>query len=197
MKLSRISIMILVLVLFCFQSVTISDDENPGKIDFTQFTHLKSKYDARIKFPVPYLLEKYNANLGTDEEFSSFADSIGFKAKGNKVQVVIELDEGAEELITANEVKRYELENTVFGKKWLKCYIPVNKLERIIDEFPEIKQIRQVRLAKNTAITSEGFSLVGAPNWHSAGYTGSGIKVAIIDSGFQYLSTFITNGDFM
>jgi len=35
--------------------------------------------------------------------------------------------------------------------------------------------------------TSEGVAVVGAPEWHASGFTGKGIKVAIIDVGFKGL----------
>jgi len=34
-------------------------------------------------------------------------------------------------------------------------------------------------------VTSEGVSIIGANGWHQAGYTGSGVKIAVIDGGFK------------
>ena len=35
------------------------------------------------------------------------------------------------------------------------------------------------------SVTGEGVSLIGADSWHAAGFTGTGVKVAILDSGFE------------
>ena len=34
-------------------------------------------------------------------------------------------------------------------------------------------------------VTSEGVKVIGADNWHTAGYTGKGIKIGILDQGFD------------
>jgi subtilisin family serine protease len=44
-------------------------------------------------------------------------------------------------------------------------------------------------------IQSQGVGLTGASSYHSAGYTGSGVKVAIIDGGFAGLSSAIAAGE--
>ena len=202
MKFSNIFLMLLVLILFSFQSVTISEDatasknEITGNIDVSQFGHLKAKYNAKLKFPVQYLLEKNGLSQANDEEFTDYVKSYGFATKGKKVKVAVEFSNDVEELVTENVIKRYEIDDFVAGKKWFKGYLPVNKIERILDEFPEITSINQVKLAKHTALTTEGLSLVNGTEWQSAGNDGSGVKVAIIDSGFQYISNMVANGDF-
>jgi hypothetical protein len=45
------------------------------------------------------------------------------------------------------------------------------------------------------AVESEGVDLTGADTYHNAGYTGSGVKVAVIDVGFDDLSSAISNGE--
>ena len=37
------------------------------------------------------------------------------------------------------------------------------------------------------AVTSEGLTAMGSPEWHAAGYTGAGVTVAILDVGFKGL----------
>ena len=37
------------------------------------------------------------------------------------------------------------------------------------------------------AVTSEGLAGTGSPAWHTAGFTGTGVKVAILDVGFDGL----------
>ena len=52
------------------------------------------------------------------------------------------------------------------------------------DRFPtdRIASARRV-----LATTSEGLAGAGAPVWHAAGFTGAGVKVAILDLGFNGL----------
>jgi hypothetical protein len=42
--------------------------------------------------------------------------------------------------------------------------------------------------------TTEGLAVINGPAWHAAGYTGSGVKVGVIDGGFEdYLSLLGTD----
>ncbi|RZB38000.1 MAG: hypothetical protein SRB2_00346 [Desulfobacteraceae bacterium Eth-SRB2] len=43
----------------------------------------------------------------------------------------------------------------------------------------------------NQPVTSEGVSLIGADKWQDDGYTGEGIKIAIIDGGFKNYSSLL------
>jgi len=45
------------------------------------------------------------------------------------------------------------------------------------------------------SVTSQGVNLTGAKDLHNAGFTGSGVKVAIIDIGFKGLTEAQANGD--
>lgn len=76
-----------------------------------------------------------------------------------------------------------------------KARVPINMLKTIADDVKGISFIKLPDRPIPLAIQSEGVGLIGASSYHSAGYTGSGIKVAIIDGGFAGLSSAISNGE--
>ena len=47
-----------------------------------------------------------------------------------------------------------------------------------------VSEVRAPALHVADSITGEGVAAINAPAWHSAGFTGSGVKVGIIDLGF-------------
>ena len=63
-------------------------------------------------------------------------------------------------------------------------------LERLIDIADSVDGIAYMRLPyrPRPLVVSEGGSVIGADEYHSAGYLGQGTKVAIIDLGFAGLS---------
>ncbi|RZB38122.1 MAG: hypothetical protein SRB2_00468 [Desulfobacteraceae bacterium Eth-SRB2] len=64
-------------------------------------------------------------------------------------------------------------------------------LKKKIEKFsPEPSSTVQYDLSSQS-VTSEGVSLIGADNWQDDGYTGEGIKIAIIDLGFKNYSSLL------
>jgi subtilisin family serine protease len=76
-----------------------------------------------------------------------------------------------------------------------KAKAPINMLETIADNVKGISFVKLPDRAIPLAIESEGVGLTGALSYHSAGYSGSGVKVAVIDIGFAGLSSAISHGE--
>jgi len=75
-----------------------------------------------------------------------------------------------------------------------KARVPINMIETIADNVEVISFIKLPDRARPSAIESEGVGLAGASAYHSAGYKGSGVKVAVIDD-FAGLSSAISAGE--
>lgn len=73
--------------------------------------------------------------------------------------------------------------------------LPVDRIEALVDEEPGIAFARLPQRFRPFEVTSEGVSLTGAAIFHSFGYRGAGIKVAVIDVGFKGLTQAKANGD--
>lgn len=67
----------------------------------------------------------------------------------------------------------------------MRINVPVSRLEAIANQVDGISFIRLPYKPRPLAVTSEGVSLTGADDFHSAGYYGQGAKVAVIDLGFD------------
>ena len=97
------------------------------------------------------------------------------------------IDEATFESFGAKVIKRSD---TV-----LKIKAPVNMLKTIADTIKGVSLIKLPDTPLPLAVESEGVVLAGASDYHISGYTGSGVKVAIIDSGFAGLSSAISKGE--
>jgi len=98
------------------------------------------------------------------------------------------------EAIDVEALKSYGCEIIKSGDYVIKARVPISMLEEIADM---VKGISFIKLPDkpHADVVSEGVNLTGAFSYHSANNTGSGVKVAIIDSGFAGLSSAKSAGE--
>lgn len=66
----------------------------------------------------------------------------------------------------------------------VQVWIPADKIEELA-EWDEIKIIDKPLVPSPNNIISEGAGIIGAIEWNNIGFTGKGVKVGILDIGFQ------------
>jgi len=76
-----------------------------------------------------------------------------------------------------------------------KVTAPIHMLTAIADQVSGISFIKPPDRLIPVDVQSQGVNLTSASSYHSSGYTGSGVNVAVIDVGFDNLSSAISNGD--
>jgi hypothetical protein len=81
------------------------------------------------------------------------------------------------------------------AKHSMRVEIPISELENVSTAIKELAEIIPPMKPKEHAVTSEGVALMNANHWQSAGYEGSGIKIAVIDGGFDSLTEAQISGD--
>jgi subtilisin family serine protease len=77
----------------------------------------------------------------------------------------------------------------------IKAKVPVDMLTSMADTVSGVSFIKAPDKLIPVAIESEGVNLTGANIFHQAGYDGSGVKIAVIDVGFDNLDVAIANGE--
>ena len=77
----------------------------------------------------------------------------------------------------------------------IRAQVPANMLTAVADTVSGISFVKSPDLIIPTVVESQGVHLTGADTYHNAGFDGTGVKVAVIDVGFQYLSNAINNGE--
>lgn len=111
------------------------------------------------------------------------AQSMALSLEDGAVRVVVEAMPGrADGVIDHASSLGIPVEATY--KDWVQLLVPVALLEPLAG----VDDVAFVRLPWETvplgAITGEGVSLINADDWHAAGFTGAGVKVAVLDLGF-------------
>jgi len=109
-----------------------------------------------------------------------------------KTTAVIEFKDGAS--VSSFALLRY---GAVIKRKYgnyFKVEIPVKNLKPLAEAMPGIKFIRKP-YKPIPVETSQGVGLTGASLFKSIGYNGKGVKIAVIDGGFDGLTEAVANGD--
>jgi len=110
----------------------------------------------------------------------------GLRLEGDRVRVVIETNNGAVSIAESFVERRYG--------NLVQALVPVAQLESLAAQ-PGVRRVRQPFRPVVAAIAGEEVGASGANAWQSAGFTGAGVKVAIIDLGFQDYTQRQASGD--
>jgi hypothetical protein len=71
----------------------------------------------------------------------------------------------------------------------LEAYAPVNALAGL-SELPGVERVRALP-PPVAHVEAQGAAALGSPGWNTAGYTGAGVKVGVIDVGFLGLDSLL------
>jgi len=115
-------------------------------------------------------------------EASAFVQRSGVDLVDGMVRVVIEAAPGQARLAAQAAETLGTMVETIHAD-WVQVVIPISMLTALADT-PSIDSVRLPQIPWPVG-TSEGLDLINTPEWHSAGFTGAGVKVAILDLGFQ------------
>ncbi len=79
------------------------------------------------------------------------------------------------------------------GDDYVEAYVPVALLAEASEQ-PNVVRVQAIvppQPAGKGAVISQGVAAHAANAWHTAGYTGAGVKVGVIDGGFEGFSTLM------
>lgn len=113
---------------------------------------------------------------------TDLAQKRGIKLGADRVRVVVEAGDSVGEAIKGAEGLGAKLETTYMG--YAQMEVPVGALSAIAD-LPQVAYVRQPYIPRKDALVSEGVAVVGADGWQKAGITGKGVKIGIVDLGFD------------
>ena len=120
------------------------------------------------------------------ESAFAFTKSEGLKVRNNRVQVKITTHrEGVQAVTSAVAAAGGEVTGSANGDTWVQAWVPITALETVsaADDVYYISRAAEA-FPLGEEETTEGLAVMNGPAWHSAGFRGAGVKVAIIDYGF-------------
>jgi len=124
-------------------------------------------------------------------EALTLAQSQSLRLSSNRVHVQIVTDaSGLDNTIAAVAEAGGEVTGVGNDDTLVQGWLPVEALETVAaeDNVFLIRRPAEVVLFEDLSAgnsTTEGLAVINGPAWHGAGYTGAGIKVGVIDGGFE------------
>jgi len=123
------------------------------------------------------------AGLSAEAERSAIALQDG------AVRVIIEAQPGQASAVADEAGRQGGVVETSYGDL-VQVLVPVGDLEALSNS-DGVRFVRQPTRYFPEAVTGEGVGLVNADDWHAAGITGGGVKVAVLDGGFSGYSSLL------
>jgi len=127
------------------------------------------------------------ARLGANPLAEEEARALGLPLERGRVQVNLSIAGGAVEAVVRAVVAAGGIvTGQIEGGRRLQAWLPIEALTPLATR-NDILMIRRPSFAEPLAgpITSEGTMVSGASVWHAAGWIGQGVRIGIIDVGFE------------
>jgi hypothetical protein len=118
----------------------------------------------------------------------AFAKDKNISLSGDLVTVIVEPLSGHVSSISQAAVISLGGQIEAASDSLMRVRVPISKLEALANQVSGIAFIRLPYQPRPLVVTSQGVALTGASDFHDAGFYGQGVKVAIIDLGFDGLA---------
>ncbi len=115
------------------------------------------------------------------------AQRLDLDVEGNAIRVIIEARPGPADPTSAALSLGARIEGTY--QNLVQASVPIASLEALARAAP-VEFVRPP-LRPVPMVTGEGVALINADDWHALGISGAGVKVAILDLGFQGYESFL------
>jgi len=126
-------------------------------------------------------LDSVLARLIVNSQKNILAEQYSLNLKNDSVQVIIDIKQFNPQYIDA--IKKAGAIIEISDKNLIQAQVPVSMLNAIAD-LPFVNNIHRPEKYR-TFVTSEGAAAINATVLHNNGINGSGVKIAVLDLGFQ------------
>ena len=159
------------------------DEDKNRDMDQDQARPIPDK--AELKYPnLGSHLDQLAARVEEGETTAEDAAAGASMHREESVAVTIYLSSNVDEVVAFLEENGGDPRNV--GEDYIEAYVPVSLLGPVSEQ-PEVIRVREIVPPQPDFgdFTSQGVPAHGSSAWHRAGYTGRGVKVGIIDGGFE------------
>ena len=174
-----ITLCIILLVHFTFYAVAVAQNIN--------ISPAKKNSHPKISSYLQKLEEEYNEGAGAQRMVAQGMNITSHDPEKVTVYLMSEpgtsIDHDTLESLGAQIIK--QVDNVI------KANVSIDMLTAVADTVSGISFMKAPDKLIPVVVTSEGVGLTEADAYHNAGYTGSGVKVAVFDVGFAGLSSAI------
>lgn len=157
------------------------DSLTPAPGPPTAFAQQATKGHPRIESRLFTLAREYRSRGPAAAQ--DRAQALGVDLETGRVRVIVQAQSGATPEASAAARSYGARVESRYGDL-VQIMAPLAVLEALADD-PSVRFLRLPLKAVPTVITGQGVGLINADVWQAAGIDGSGLKVAILDLGFQ------------
>jgi hypothetical protein len=149
----------------------------------------------QTKYLTSRLDRLYKLNID-NKDYMQFARKSDIKIIEDRVVVTVLAKPGITTAdIDENDLRAFGTRIQAKAGHSMRVEIPISELVNVSTAIQEFAYITLPIKPVANDVISEGVALMNADAWHAAGDSGSGVKVAVIDLGFDSLSEAKANGD--
>lgn len=157
----------------------------------------KATPHAKIDSVLAQLLQLLETSSVSSQAVQQAATQAGIPIQGNAITVVLETSSPASAVVA---IVSQLLGGSVrsYSRSFIELQIPLSSGPlTLLLQLANLAGIAYIRppLAPQALVMSEGVAVTGAASFHSSGFRGQGVKIAVIDLGFAGLSTAQARGE--
>ncbi|MCX8103653.1 MAG: S8 family serine peptidase [Candidatus Bipolaricaulota bacterium] len=160
----------------------------------------RSEHDPKIDSVLEQIFKL--SEQGQAQAAAQAASQFRVPVSGNTAIVIFQVPESVNRDPAAQDLLKRQIaimrgQVIATSKYAWKVQIPMSLglLRAAIAAAGNVVQFVRPPLVPQTLVVSEGVALTGASNYHAMGFRGQGVKIAVIDLGFQGLSTAQSRGE--
>ncbi|MFZ5519527.1 MAG: S8 family serine peptidase [Candidatus Zhuqueibacterota bacterium] len=167
-----------------------------GRMDSFQIKNVTSIESNTDRSILPPALKKLVDTFQQNQDYRTYADRANIKVQGDKVVVTLMPKAGkTTEVFDGQDFGQVQAVVQARARHSMRVLVPIARLENFAEKLARIGMVKEQVKPVPDAIQSEGIALMNADTWQAEGYQGAGVKVAIIDGGFEKLTDAQSNGD--
>lgn len=178
-----------IFILFSLSIVKAEDQKSIPQIKQRDITHLRTRLLSQIAdLKISIKNKKIEGRLN---------NLISRKSKdrneAEKIKVMLRLSRDANDI--SSQIRNHDARVLRRRGTTVVVEVSINRLEQMVTDVDAIEFAGLPPRIIPLEEVSEGVDIAGATILHNYGYTGSGVKIAIIDPGFKGLTEAINNGE--
>jgi len=140
----------------------------------------------------------YRAQQAVAEQGASaglaFAEGLGLDVDAGNVAVEVYPAGDEAAAVAAVQVVGGEVTHSGGGLGFIAAVVPLGSLQALSED-AAVRWVQSPVQPIAEAVTGQGVAFTDADDWHGAGITGAGVKVAVLDLGFKELAAAQASGD--
>jgi len=188
--------LLILMMSFMVANLGVAQTLKVAKMESDQIINAQRMEISAIHSVLPPALKKLTDIYLQNLDYHAYAQQAHINMQGDNVVVTVMPRAGkTTDVFNNHDFSQAQAVVQARARHSMRVLVPIARLENFAEKLARIGMVKEQVKPVPDAIQSEGIALMNADTWQAEGYQGSGVKVAIIDGGFQKLTDAQSNGD--